>query len=42
MLQVAQQFLRTCFGAETARAIFDIGYEDVQWVATGEWLPRET
>lgn len=22
--------------------IFDISYEDVQWVATGEWLTRET
>ncbi len=24
------------------RAIFDISYEDVQWVATGEWLTKET
>ncbi|MBT4832074.1 MAG: amidohydrolase family protein [Porticoccaceae bacterium] len=24
------------------RAIFDISYEDVQWVATGEWLTQET
>ena len=24
------------------QAIFDITYEDVQWVATGEWLTKET
>jgi N-acyl-D-aspartate/D-glutamate deacylase len=24
------------------RSIFDISYEDVQWVATGEWLTKET
>jgi hypothetical protein len=24
------------------KAIFDISYEDVQWVATGEWLTKET
>ena len=24
------------------QAIFDISYEDVQWVATGEWLTKET
>lgn len=24
------------------RAIFDIRYEDVQWVATGEWLTKES
>ena len=23
------------------RAIFDIDYEDVQWVPTGEWLDEE-
>jgi N-acyl-D-aspartate/D-glutamate deacylase len=24
------------------KAMFDISYEDVQWVATGEWLTKET
>ncbi|MDA9347765.1 amidohydrolase family protein [Porticoccaceae bacterium] len=37
----------TSIGADVFRrrdwqAIFDISYEDVQWVATGEWLTKET
>jgi N-acyl-D-aspartate/D-glutamate deacylase len=37
----------TSIGADVFRrrdwqAIFDISYEDVQWVATGEWLTKES
>ena len=31
-----------CFVNRDWQGMFDITYEDVQWVATGEWLTKET
>ena len=36
------QFPLMSFKRRDWQTIFDITYEDVQWVATGEWLTKET